>query len=643
MPCHHDESAVVAAAGQARVALVGSPNAGKTSVFNYLTGLRARTGNYPGVTVLRHVGTGRYRCAHGTTKFTVEDLPGCYSLHPVSPDEKVVADLLHGELPGLAAPDAYAVVVDVTVLERSLSLVAEVLALGKPTMVILTMTDELAARGGQLDLNRFTAALGIPVVGVIGSRGKGFEPLRALLAAPQSWPRVPIPPPRDDAEFSSWVRSLLDAARFRAPNPDPRSASIDLILLHPVWGVVVFFAVMFVFFQAIFAMAMPQEAIGQLFTWLGTSVADSIPNAMVAGLIGRGVIAGVGSVLVFIPQIMLMFLLISLLENVGYMARAAFMVDRIMAVTGLDGRAFVAMLSSLACAVPGIMATRTLPSSRDRIATSMAAPLMTCSARLPVYILLIGVLVDPKARWGPLSVQGVAMFGLYLIGGASAMFAAWLFKSVVLGGDLLPFYMEMPPYRFPSIKSVLLTTWDSAKSFLRKAGTIILAASIVLWFLLNLPLRTAATAGMDQTAAAAYVVDNSYAAGIGKIIEPLFAPLGFDWRTCVGLIGAMAAREVFVATMGQVFAASGPKDLAVAMHSAQFTSGPHQGDLLFTAPTIVALLVFFVYALLCMATVATIRRETNSWRWPMVAWAYLFALAWAAAFIARHITFWLTD
>ena len=457
-PCHHDGGAVAAPAGKSRIALVGSPNAGKTSVFNHLTGLRARTGNYPGVTVARYIGTGRYRCAHGTTKFTVEDLPGCYSLHPVSADEKVVADLLQGEMRGIAAPDAHAVVVDVTVLERSLSLVAQVLALGKPTMVILTMTDELAARGGRLDIDRFAAALGIPVVGVIGSRGKGFDPLRALLAAPENWSRVPIPPPRDDAEFNSWVGSILDAGRFQVPEPDSRSARIDRLLLHPLWGAVIFFTVMFLFFQAVFTLAMPQQdAIEQFFAWLGTLVIDYIPNAAAAGLIGGGVVAGVGSVLVFIPQIVLMFLLISLLENVGYMARAAFMVDRIMATTGLDGRAFVAMLSSLACAVPGIMATRTLPTSRDRIAASMSAPLMTCSARLPVYILLIGVLVDPAARLGPFSVQGVSMFALYLLGGASAMFTAWLFKSVVLGGDLLPFYMEMPPYRFPSIKSVLVT------------------------------------------------------------------------------------------------------------------------------------------------------------------------------------------
>jgi ferrous iron transport protein B len=505
------------------------------------------------------------------------------------------------------------------------------------------MTDELANRGGHVDVDRLASALGVPVVGVVASRGKGFGPLRELLAAPETWTRVPIPPPRDDAEFNSWISSVLAAAQYRAPEADQRSIRIDRVLLHPIWGSLIFITVMFVFFQVVFTVAAPvQDLIELFFGWLAGVVADTIPNPAIAGLLGGGVVAGVGSVLVFIPQIVLMFLLISLLDNIGYMARAAFLVDRIMATTGLEGRAFVAMLSSVACAVPGIMATRTLPSSRDRIATTMAAPLMTCSARLPVYILLIGLLVDPAKRWGPVSVQGVAMFALYILGGASAMLAAWVFKKAVLGGDLLPFYMELPPYRFPSIKSVLLTMWDAATAFLRRAGTIILATSIVLWFLLNLPPRTSEVADMDPAGAAAYVIDNSFAASLGKFLQPIFEPLGFDWRLCVGLIGAMAAREVFVATLGQIFAAGDPENPIEAVRNAVYTSGPHQGELIFSAPTVVALLVFFAFALLCMSTVATIRRETNSWRWPIVAWVYMFALAWGGALVARHVTLWVT-
>jgi ferrous iron transport protein B len=640
--CHDDGGSVAAPEGQSRVALIGSPNAGKTSVFNQLTGLRARTGNYPGVTVSRSVGTGEYRGPDGTAKFTIEDLPGTYSLQPISPDEQVVADLLNGELAEIPPPEALAVVVDTTVFERSLSLVAQVLALDKPTLLILTMTDELAARGGNIDADGLSTALGIPVVSVVANRGKGFDPVRALMAASHEWTRTPVPPPTDDAEYKGWAASILQAGHYRLPEPDSRSARIDRVLLHPLWGTLAFLAVMFLFFQVVFTVAAPfQDMITAFFDWLGGWVNDNVHNSVIAGLIGSGIIGGVGTVLAFIPQIVLMFLLIALLENIGYMSRAAFLVDRLMATTGLEGRAFVAMLSSLACAVPGIMATRTLPSSRDRIATAMAAPLMTCSARLPVFILLIGLLVDSGQRWGPVSIQGAAMFGLYLLGGVSAMAAAWVFKATVLGGDMLPFYMEMPPYRFPPIKSVLLTMWDAAKAFLRKAGTIILTTSVLLWFLLNLPTRTAEIAGMDDGAAAAYVVDHSFAAHIGRFVEPLFDPLGFDWRICVSLIGAMAAREVFVATLGQIFAATDPENPTTAIQSAVDTTGAHQG-LLFSAPTVVALLVFFVYALQCMSTVATIRRETNSWRWPLVAWAYMFTLAWIGAFIARHITLWLT-
>ena len=641
--CHGPDASVEPTPGTTRIALVGSPNAGKTSVYNQLTGMRARTGNYPGVTVTRTVGTGRYKGPGGIVEFTIEDLPGTYSLHPISPDEQIVADVLNGEMTGIAAPESLAVVVDVTVLERSMSLIAQAMSLGKPTMIVLTMIDELATRGGHVDIDAFAAAMGVPVVGVVGSRGKGFDALRRLLAAPQDWPRAPIAPPRDDDEFNAWITSVLDAARYRAPEPDARSARIDRLLLHPIFGTLIFFAVMFLFFQVIFTVAAPlQDLVEQGFGWLGTQTAELIPNSMIAGLVAHGIIGGVGAVLVFIPQIMLMFLLLALLENVGYMSRAAFLVDRVMALTGLEGRAFVAMLSSMACAVPGIMATRTMPSSRDRIATSMAAPLMTCSARLPVYILLIGLLVDNSSRVGPFSTQGIAMFGMYLLGGVSAMLAAGVFKARVLGGELLPFYMEMPPYRFPSPRSVALSLWDSTRAFLRRAGTIILATSIVLWFLLNLPTRTAEIAGMSEADAAAHVLDNSIAASIGKFLAPIFEPLGFDWRIVVGLIGAMAAREVFISTMGQIFAAVDPENPTLSLTSAVWTSGPHQGELLFSTPTIVALLIFFAYALLCMSTVATIRRETNSWRWPAIAWTYMIVLAWVGAFLARQLTLALT-
>ncbi|HUB56223.1 MAG TPA: ferrous iron transporter B, partial [Mycobacterium sp.] len=409
---------------------------------------------------------------------------------------------------------------------------------------------------------------------------------------------------------------------------------IDRVLLHPLWGTVAFFAVMFYFFQVLFTAAAPlRDGIANALTWLGGQVAEHIGNPVLRGLLGQGIIGGVGTVLQFIPQIVLLFFLLALMENVGYMSRAAFLMDRVMAKTGLEGRAFVAMLSSFACAIPGIMATRTLPSSRDRIATAVTAPLMTCSARLPVYTLLVGLLVAPQTRWWGLSAQGVTMFLLYLGGGTSALIAASVVKSTILRGDMLPFTMELPPYRFPSPKVLLAAMWSAAKVFLRKAGTIILGTSLVLWALLNLPLREAETNGLSPADAGAYVMNHSYAADVGKAIAPVFQPLGFDWRTDVALVGSLSAREVFVSTLGQVSAATDPANPREAL--AAMTDD--HGHRVFTAPTVIALMTYFMFALQCMSTVAVMRRETNSWRWPAFAFSYMFVLAWVMAFAARTI------
>jgi ferrous iron transport protein B len=391
---------------------------------------------------------------------------------------------------------------------------------------------------------------------------------------------------------------------------------------------------MFYFFQVLFTAAAPlRDGIANALTWLGGQVAEHIGNPVLRGLLGQGIIGGVGTVLQFIPQIVLLFFLLALMENVGYMSRAAFLMDRVMAKTGLEGRAFVAMLSSFACAIPGIMATRTLPSSRDRIATAVTAPLMTCSARLPVYTLLVGLLVAPQTRWWGLSAQGVTMFLLYLGGGTSALIAASVVKSTILRGDLLPFTMELPPYRFPSPKVLLAAMWTAAKVFLRKAGTIILGTSLVLWALLNLPLREAETQGLSPTDAGAYVMNHSYAADVGKAIEPVFKPLGFDWRTDIALVGSLSAREVFVSTLGQVSAAQDP----IHPREALANMTDDHGHRVFTAPTVIALMTYFMFALQCMSTVAVMRRETNSWRWPAFAFSYMFVLAWVMAFAARTI------
>ncbi|HEY9305055.1 MAG TPA: ferrous iron transporter B [Mycobacterium sp.] len=632
MTACHDEvgAAAVTVAGVRRVALVGSPNAGKTSVFNHLTGLRAKTGNYPGVTVGRSVGTTKV----DSVTIAVEDLPGTYSLDPISPDERVVTDLLAGQYADIERPDAVVLVADATTLRRSIMLVGQVLRLDLPCLLALTMSDELTSRGGRIDVEALSTGLGIPVVAVVAHRGSGIDAVRAQLGSFDQWQRPPVLPPADQEAVDAWGQSVLDAADYVAPQPDQRTARIDRVLLHPLWGTIAFFAVMFCFFQALFTIAAPlRDGISDGLTWLGRQVAEHIGNPVLRGLLGQGIIGGVGTVLQFIPQIVLLFLLIALLENIGYMSRAAFLMDRVMAKTGLEGRAFVAMLSSFACAIPGIMATRTLPSSRDRIATIVTAPLMTCSARLPVYTLLVGLLVAPQAQWWGLSAQGVTMFLLYLGGGASSLIAASLVKATILRSDLLPFTMELPPYRFPSLTVLLAAMWSAAKVFLRKAGTIILGTSLILWALLNLPLRESETRGMPPADAGAYVMNHSYAADVGKAVAPVFQPLGFDWRTDVALVGSLSAREVFVSTLGQVSAATNPANPRNAL--AAMTDD--HGNRVFTAPTVIALLTYFMYALQCMSTVAVMRRETNSWRWPAFAFSYMFGLAWVMAFVARSI------
>jgi ferrous iron transport protein B len=627
---HEDTTGGLAVAGVRRVALVGSPNAGKTSVFNQLTGMRAKTGNYPGVTVGRSVGA----TTIDEVALAIEDLPGTYSLDAISPDEQVVTGLLAGELSGLNRPDAVVLVADATTLRRSVMLVAQVLRLDLPCLLVLTMGDELTSRGGRLDVAALSTALGIPVTAVVAHRGSGIAELRAQLGSIDAWQRPPVLPPPETDAVDAWGTSVLAAADYAAPQPDRRTSRIDDLVLHPLWGTLIFFAVMFGFFQVVFTIATPlQDRVSDGLGWLGRLVTDHLGGSVLGGLVGDGVIGGVGTVLQFIPQIVLLFLLIALLENVGYMSRAAFLMDRVMAKTGLEGRAFVAMLSSFACAIPGIMATRTLPSSRDRIATIVTAPLMTCSARLPVYTLLVGLLVAPQTRWWGLSAQGITMFGLYLGGGTSALVAAWVVKSTILRSDLLPFTMELPPYRFPAPQAVVAAMWGAAKIFLRKAGTIILATSLVLWVLLNLPTRGAETAHLPRTDATAYVMDHSYAADVGRAIEPVFAPLGFDWRTDVALLGSLSAREVFVATLGQVSAATNPDDPGQALA----TMTDEHGRQVFTAPTVIALMVYFMYALQCMSTIAIMRRETNSWRWPGFAFSYMFVLAWVMAFAARSI------
>lgn len=637
MACHDAPSSATTTLPTRRIALIGNPNAGKSTLFNALTGLNVKVANYPGVTVSKYTGTLRV----GADQLTIEDLPGSYSLDPISPDEQVVADALDTHTDD--RPDALVVVLDATSLQRSLGMLAQVQQLQLPTLVVLTFSDELARRQGHLDLTRFSQAVGHRVMRVTGGNRAQLYDLKLALTESGHWPIPAVPAPTEPRQVTGWITSVLRSSGFAAPEPDARTRQIDAVLLHPIWGSVIIFTVMALFFQVIFTVAAPlQGLIEGAFAWLAELVRAQIGVGWLSSLLADGLLGGVGSVLVFLPQIGLLFAMIALLESTGYMSRVAFLMDRVMGRAGLEGRAFVAMLSSVACAVPGIMATRTLPSARDRLATMMTAPLMTCSARLPVYTLLIGLLVPAGTRVGPFGLQGLVMFGLYLLGAVAAMVAAWVFKHLLRGkGPALPFYMEMPSYRLPSVREITRAIWDACAGFVSRVAGIILGMSLLLWALLSLPaaspeqMNAAGVDVADQVAVATYQLDNSAAAAIGKTIQPVFEPLGFDWRITVGLLGAMGAREVFVATLGQVASAQDPQNPQVTLQEMTWLSGPHAGEPLFTPGMVAALLIYFAFALQCTSTIATLRRESGSWKWPVIAFGYLTGLAWVSAWLVK--------
>ncbi len=619
-----------------RFGLIGSPNSGKTTLFNALTGLRAKVGNYPGVTVERR--EGRLRIEGGPA--VVIDLPGTYSLDPISPDEAIVGRVIDGEIPDTPAPDALVIVADACSLERSMLLIGQVLRRGMPSCLVVTMIDELRARGGELDIDRLGAALGIPVVPVVGHRGVGIDSLRALLTTSDHWPRPPVLPPADVIERGGWAESILAHVVREPAGPHRLTDRIDRIVLHPVWGLALFAIVMVTFFQLIFSWASPaMEWIDSGVDLAGGAARTALPQGVFADFVADGLIAGVGSVVIFLPQIVLLFSLLYLLEDVGYMARAAFVVDRAMARVGLEGRAFVALLSSYACAVPGIMATRTIPSPRDRLVTILVAPLMTCSARLPVYTLLIAAFVPARNVLGPIGLQGLVLLSLYLVAPIAATAVAAVLRRTVLSGAPMPFVLELPSYRMPGVKLWSLQVWGSAKAFLKRAGTIILTTSIVLWVLLTFP-RTTPPPGLSGPLAASFALEHSVAGRIGRTIEPAIEPLGFDWKIGVGLLASLAAREVIVATLAQIYASSDPD--ASLRDAIRADVRIETGEPLFDPPTVAALLVFFVFALQCTSTIATMARETNSWRWPAFAFGYMFVLAYGFAWLARQCVILIT-
>jgi ferrous iron transport protein B len=719
----------------AYVVVTGNPNCGKTTLFNALTGLRAKVGNYAGVTVERK--EGKLLGAPPGTDIRLLDLPGTYSLSPNSLDEQISRDVLLNRLPELPPPSLIVVVVDASNLQRNLYYATQVIELGHPTILALNMVDVAEANGHAIDDRKLSETLGVPVVPVIANTGQGIPELRREIVArlngatapadpnyrPRLFCQLPglfrieaqrladllaetfqerrlqataegllllsnekalassrshYPPPIQDAVAAARKRLEAHGVDWRgapiewryarvaeiqravttelSPPGETFSDKLDRVLTHKVWGTVIFVAVMALMFQSIFTFARwPMNAIQWGVDGLGGLVGRFIPRGDLNDLLVNGVIAGVGAVVVFLPQILLLFLFIGFLEDTGYMARAAFLMDRLMSKVGLHGKSFIPLLSSYACAIPGIMATRTIETPKDRLVTILVAPLMSCSARLPVYALLIGACIPRKKLLGFVGLQGLTMLSMYLLGTVVALLMAWLFKKTLLKGETPMLIMELPPYKRPLLRVVLRHMWDRSKLFLRRAGTVILGINIVLWGLatypklnaesLNRSAVEAETPGnassmpqpgrLTQEQLAGEQLRHSFAGRLGRAIEPVLAPLGFDWKIGIGIVASFAAREVFVSTMSTVYNVGHDESDTSLKSLAQTLQAQRRpdGTPVYTTLVGVTLMVFYVFALQCVSTVAVVRRETNSWKWPFFQWLYMGALAWVLAFI----------
>lgn len=736
-------SVVQATSKLRRIALAGNPNAGKTTLFNALTGLRHKVGNYPGVTVEKKEG----RADLGPAEAIILDVPGTYSLSPKSPDEEIARDVLLGLRDDTEVPDAVLIVVDASNLERNLYFATQVLEIGLPSIVALNMNDVADTNGKPVDADALSKALGATVISIVASRGEGLDALKAALAGTIS---IPDPPtlalsPKLDAARARLAAELAESseipvtnssgvalrllcgnvdlarvgahygqgvagalaqaresvsvpaaqlgaleasarygmlapltARVVAVNTKPArsfSDKADAVLTHRVWGLAIFAAITILVFQAIFSFAaIPMDWIDARTGDLGTAVAKALPEGPLNDLLVHGVIAGVGAVVIFLPQILILFFFIGLLEDTGYMARAAFLMDRLMSKVGLHGRAFIPLLSSFACAIPGIMAARTISSKRDRMTTILIAPLMTCSARIPVFWLMIGFAIPNTRVWGPFTLRALVMFSLYVAGVVFAMLAAWIFKKTLFKGPAPALMLELPPYKMPVWRNVILQVWDRGSQFLKRAGTVILAISIVLWALLSYPKvdpRTIANAPdispaagvsagtqdsapiVDQPAAkqtaeaaqakrdeflAAEQMRYSFGGRIGHFVEPVIKPLGYNWKIGIGLIGALSAREVFVSTLGTVYSVGDDADeTSTPLQDAMRNDRWPDGSKVWTPLVAVSLMVYFVLAMQCMSTLAVVRRETNSWSWPLFMLSYMTGAAWLASFAVYQI------
>ena len=628
------------------IALVGNPNCGKTALFNRLTGSQQKVANYAGVTVERK--EGRFTTPAGKT-LRILDLPGTYGLHPRSPDERVTVDVLRGAASGERRPDLVVCVLDATNLRRNLRLVLAVRRTGLRCVVALNMIDLAEKRGIHVDPVALGRELGLPVVSTVAVRGDGAQALRDLLGDRQRWaaladapvaatpisatpisatpvattptlaPAAP-PPPQDPRGDHEAVRDILRRLDLDQAIPNLVSDRIDRVVLHPVIGPILLVVILFLMFQAVFAWAeVPMKAIEAASGWLGTTIGEWMPDGRLRSLVVDGVIAGAGGVLVFLPQILILFFFILVLEESGYLPRAAFLLDRLMGAIGLSGRSFIPLLSSYACAIPGIMATRTIANARDRMVTILIAPLMTCSARLPVYALLIGAFVPNRRVWGRLELQGLVLFGLYLAGVLAAMAVAWVLKQFTTRGQVRTLMMELPSYHWPRLRNVAIGLWQRVVIFLNRVGGIILTLTILLWFLASYPAPPPGATGAP--------IEYSLAGILGHWLAILFAPIGFNWQISIALVPGLAAREVAVSALGTVYELSATGDdtaqaLAPLIHQS------------WSLATALSLLAWYAFAPMCLSTLATIRRETGSWRMVGLTAGYLFVLAYGAAFLA---------
>jgi ferrous iron transport protein B len=622
---------VARSAASPLIALVGNPNCGKTALFNILTGSRQKVANYAGVTVERKEGS---LLTPSGARIRILDLPGAYSLDPLTPDEQVTADVLLGRRAGETAPDFVVCVTDATNLRQNLRLVLSLKRLGLPMVVALNMTDIARRKGIVIDADRLAVELGVPVVETVGVKTSGVKALIKMLDS--------IAMPERRMHFAAWqplsradiehdqaeVRRILSAVGADRLNGVTLSDRLDALVLHPLLGPVILAVILFLVFQAVFAWAqVPMDEIKLGVAAFGDWLASVLPNSLIKDLLINGVLAGVGSVLVFLPQIIILFFFILVLEDSGYLPRAAFLLDRVMGSVGLSGRAFIPLLSSFACAIPGIMATRTIQNPRDRLATIMIAPLMTCSARLPVYALIIGAFIPRRTIWGGLELQGVVLFALYVIGVISAMAVAFVLKRTGKRGGFQALMLELPAYHWPNLRNLGIGLWQRVEIFMSRVGTIILALMVILWALSSFPAPPAGATGP--------AIQYSIAGHLGAWLAVLFKPIGFNWQISIALVPGLAAREVAVGALGTVYALSATGNDVSSALTPLITQS-------WSLPTALSLLAWYVFAPQCLSTLATVKRETNSWRYPIIMAAYLFAMAYAGSWITFRIATALT-